>query len=568
MAITNKDLAETIKNILGGTTREIIVTPILRAFTEEDLLSSIENDDFNTFIDIIGATGSEFITTDVSDAILSHKNSTFLFHLEMVCLSSCVQRRSFQWCMNYCHLSTFKEYLRIYTHNKIDYHMLSVSLCFGNDLSEYVQEMHSAGDPVSKVTDMKDSISKGDFEIFSYIAKNLTSAQLTQANVKDCKSFDNVIEFIIKMNQPGMLIFTLAGLVPLPAIGDGIRHDFLVHAISCKSYECMQVLLRYSPPTDSEKISSDIVARLFEKAIATGELKYVEALVDAGFSVTVGGCSCDTPLFRAAADHHDDMVKYFIEKGVNINSFDSYDNQYQCGRGQFYRMISIGNVEGFKILRENGGDWTVTTGETSVFNSAAYLGGAEFIQVMMTGGYPLNDEIRGQALCRLVDCVSPTVSQREFETINMLIDEGANMDSRGYMNRTALYFACRRKNHDLIRTLLFAGADPLAMDDCGKTPLECINDASFREEMKNLVIPSSIPTPPNLPNLPAFKGYTPKKKNLMDDVPTTPKPFAAEPEVEESEDMKTLRRLTRDLQDLKGLAAALRCQLENLRAMR
>ena len=573
MAITNKNLAEAIKNILGSST-ENVPTSCLGPFTEEDLIIAIEDGDYFTFVNIINAIVaddrvSKCITIDVSEAILNSENSSFLCYLETMNLSSSIRCHSVGWCMGNCPLQTFKEYLRVCMDDKISYKMLSDSLCFDNDKSKYVQEMYEAGDPESRIIDMKEAILKDDFEVFAHIAVNLSSDQLMLADIEDCESWTRVIELLIKEDKSYILRFILTRMMPfLSTDGNIIVHSFLASVITCKSYRCMQVLLHHAPLTDSEKISPEFVVLLFEKAIDTGELRYVEALVDAGFSVTTRVCSCYTPLFHAAARHHDDMVKYFIKVGVDISSFDSYSYHYSCGLGQFYKMIDTGNIEGFKILHENGGDWTVTTGSKSVFVYAAHSGKMEFIHCMMAGGYPLDNEIRGEALLELV-MMSSLERDDEFETIDMLINEGANMNSHNLNNRTALHFACYWQNYDLVRTLCSAGANLLAVDDYGETPLECIDDASFKEEMKNFTV---IPTPPDLPDLPTFKGYTPKKMDSMDDVPTTPKPFAAEPiaiepEVEESEDMKTLRRLTRDLQDLQGLAAALRYQIENLHAM-
>lgn len=56
-------------------------------------------------------------------------------------------------------------------------------------------------------------------------------------------------------------------------------------------------------------------------------------------------------------------------------------------------------------------------------------------------------------------------------TINVLLRYGANVHITDDMQRTALWWAATKWNHNIIQILLDHGADPLQKDKEGQTPL-------------------------------------------------------------------------------------------------
>lgn len=81
----------------------------------------------------------------------------------------------------------------------------------------------------------------------------------------------------------------------------------------------------------------------------------------------------------------------------------------------------------------------------------------------------------GNGVSLLALCASSRrLDDRALEVLHVLAENGADINEKGEHGRTLLHLAAYRANESLCRFLLEKGADPTALDDQGKTPMECV----------------------------------------------------------------------------------------------
>ena len=95
------------------------------------------------------------------------------------------------------------------------------------------------------------------------------------------------------------------------------------------------------------------------------------------------------------------------------------------------------------------------------------------------------------------------VTAGNVERTSHLLTKFPQLVNTAFMGRTALHFAAGRRNMDLVRLLLKAGANPLARDACGNSPLHA---AVFGFGNLNVRLLLEITQKPSLTN---YWGDTP-----------------------------------------------------------
>ncbi|MDE0821896.1 MAG: ankyrin repeat domain-containing protein, partial [Opitutales bacterium] len=182
----------------------------------------------------------------------------------------------------------------------------------------------------------------------------------------------------------------------------------------------------------------------------------------------------------AANDGHLEVVKWLIELGIPISGEELNKNARPLFNG-----IQGGNIEVFDFLLAQGADPRETYGYEGAMlpiHSAISENQSEIVQLFCqhhTIGETINQgaslDISGpHREDEYEDKVTPlmlAVINESSETTQLLIRNGADLNVMDDSGRTALDYASRDANTDLMGILLSAGADPNLEGPDGQTPL-------------------------------------------------------------------------------------------------
>jgi hypothetical protein len=83
---------------------------------------------------------------------------------------------------------------------------------------------------------------------------------------------------------------------------------------------------------------------------------------------------------------------------------------------------------------------------------------------------PLSEAASNELFCFIVVCFWIIVGGGNADTVKLLIDYGADVNSRGQFERTPLYRAAFAGHLEAVQMLLQSGADPRLYANDGQTP--------------------------------------------------------------------------------------------------
>ncbi|CAN9291973.1 unnamed protein product [Alternaria alternata] len=174
-------------------------------------------------------------------------------------------------------------------------------------------------------------------------------------------------------------------------------------------------------------------------AAALGDTDAVQTLIGAGADITLAHADTSPPLQISAGNNHVAIIKPFAENGADVNQLD---------------------------------DGGITALIVAVSNSCR-----DALEALLDMGASMQSSARG----------SKSIMQ-------ILLARGASAKTRDVHGRSALHYAVRHLKLDIADLLIEYGADPLAQDDIGSTPLDLavchgIRAADFiRKHMDDLTL--------------------------------------------------------------------------------
>jgi len=236
-------------------------------------------------------------------------------------------------------------------------------------------------------------------------------------------------------------------------------------------------------------------ARSLAAAASSGFIECARALVEAGAPLNNDDAAIAAGL--AAGRGHVDMVKLFVEKGMDVRRSDA--------RGRrlidtlFFDAVYSGKIEMMQFLLSNGGDKNCRNGGNDTpLMRAIQKNRDEAVQFLIKTGADLNAaNRRGETALMLAAeknriatiqllmnaKADPSVADqlgntpimeaarsRRVEAVQLLVKPGTGINAVNNKGETALMLAVSGKNIEVMNALLKAGADPSIPGKEGNTP--------------------------------------------------------------------------------------------------
>ena len=273
----------------------------------------------------------------------------------------------------------------------------------------------------------------------------------------------------------------------------------LVEAAGNDNLDVVRLLLQYG--ADASR-GAPILA-----AAERGDVDLVKLLVERGANPLVrGGWRNDSLLHAAVMSREMAMVELALDYRAGVDARDS------DGRTALQRALRHGGIGGdvWNLLVDSGANVLATDNEGLTAPDWAVI----------IWGTDLPNDLRGRAASRNIHMaalhgdiervreflgqdVSPNARHprdgktplhwaawtKQTEVARLLIERGAQVDSREDNGSTPLYRACQRRGKvwafdaEFARLLLLNGADPYAKNRRGRTPISNVGDYSDYQEL-------------------------------------------------------------------------------------
>lgn len=228
-------------------------------------------------------------------------------------------------------------------------------------------------------------------------------------------------------------------------------------------------------------------------AAAGGHIKVVNILLGEGASVNAAKSSGMTPLMYAARRGHTEVVKLLIKKGAEVNT--------RAEDGTTALILSADYPDILQILIEKGADITASgfgMGRTALMQAAG-LGRVESVRLLLDAGADVNsrDDMGRTALMfpgwwhenqygSEDDDFYLNIVGAAPEIAKILIAKGADVNIKMEGGWTALMIACQQDLDDVVRALVDAGADVRITGDDGSTTLTLAEGKCSEETLELL----------------------------------------------------------------------------------
>jgi ankyrin repeat protein len=202
-----------------------------------------------------------------------------------------------------------------------------------------------------------------------------------------------------------------------------------------------------------EKLNVRFTPDDFVRSAENGDTKAVQLFIEAGIDCNVQSGAGLTALMAASRNGRIDVVMKLLDQKVKINA------QGKDGVTALMLAADRNQLDIVNLLLKKNADPNVEDqrGWTALID-AAYQGNSKCVEALAARS---REEVnRGLLVAALMG---------RKETAKVLLDHGAEVDSRAEDGRTPLMLAANKGDQDLVSLLLQAGADPTLVDKSGAT---------------------------------------------------------------------------------------------------
>jgi ankyrin repeat protein len=200
-----------------------------------------------------------------------------------------------------------------------------------------------------------------------------------------------------------------------------------------------------------EKLNVKFTSDDFVRSAEKGDLKAIQLFLAAGIDLNAQSASGFTALMAAAKNGRVDVVNKLLDQKVNVDA--------QGKQGVTALMLAAENNQGeiVQLLLKKNADPNLEdqTGWTALMK-AVYQGNAGCVKALAARS---RQEVNRGLL------VAALTGHQEIAKI--LLDNGAEVDTRADDGRTPLMLAAGKGDNDLVAFFLKAGADPTLTDKSG-----------------------------------------------------------------------------------------------------
>ena len=199
-------------------------------------------------------------------------------------------------------------------------------------------------------------------------------------------------------------------------------------------------------PTENEK--------LFLLAVKSNDFNTVQSMLDAG--VDINGVYFSGKSENALMDalYNREMMQFLLERGADVNGFYVIDSE------EHWSYLNIAafdqDYDTVKYLL----DWGANPNDAYLSSNIARYG------TIFPGGASLHFAL-SKALAETMD---------RYNIVELLLDHGANPDSKNRNGETAYIYAVKHNSIEVIRLLAKGGADLNARDEHGRTAMQIALD--------------------------------------------------------------------------------------------
>ena len=223
----------------------------------------------------------------------------------------------------------------------------------------------------------------------------------------------------------------------------------------------------------------------FVRSAENGDAKAFQLFLDAGIDCNAQSSTGLTALMAASKNGRIDLVKKLLNQKVKI------DAQGKDGVTALMLAADSNQLDIVKLLLEKNADPNLEdqSGWTALMK-AVYQGNTNCVEVLATRS---REEVnRGLLVAALMG---------HKDTAKVLLDHGAEVDSRADDGRTPLMLAANKGDQEIVSLLLQAGADPTLTDKAGATAGSLATAKGFKELATRLQQTSPVAGSPPEKNL-------------------------------------------------------------------
>ncbi len=193
---------------------------------------------------------------------------------------------------------------------------------------------------------------------------------------------------------------------------------------------------------------------LLHKAVIEDSQETVEMLIERGADVNMKSSDGGTPLYLAAIKNNIPLMRLLLDKGADINA------RGDSGMTALRAASEEGHLDAVTLLTESGAEINAQSdrGVTPLV-AAARNGHRTVMEYLIEHGAHVNTAVRHL-----------TGDESDYETLQLLIENGADVDAEGFNGNTLLHKSAGKGAERVLRLLVAKGADVMKTNHDDKTP--------------------------------------------------------------------------------------------------